>query len=88
MARETWVIGATGRSGRAVAGLLAATGTPLVLVGRDRRRLDEVAAPLDGARVVAGALDHVLAELTQRPPAVVVNTVGPFTATAVRVATA
>jgi short subunit dehydrogenase-like uncharacterized protein len=86
---EIWVLGATGRTGRAVAARLHAAGRPVVLVGRDRERLDGVAAGLDGApRVVAGSLDAVLAALPREAPAVVVNTVGPFTATAARVARA
>jgi short subunit dehydrogenase-like uncharacterized protein len=88
MADEIWVLGATGRTGRAVAARLHAAGATVVLAGRDRTRLDAVAAGLPGARVRVGSLEEVLARLSQEAPAVVVNTVGPFGETAVRVARA
>jgi len=86
MANEVWVLGATGRTGRAVARRLHDGGIPLVLVGRDRGRLEGVGAELDGApRLLAGSLVSTLAELAQDPAGVVVNTVGPFTTTASQV---
>ncbi len=85
MSDEIWVLGATGRTGRAVAARLHAAGHPVVLVGRDRERLADRAG---GARTVAGSLDEVLGELTRESPAAVVNTIGPFTVTAPRVARA
>ncbi len=89
MTNEVWVLGATGRTGRAVAARLHERGVPLVLVGRDRTRLDGVVAELGGApRLLAGTLTSALAALAQDAPAVVVNTVGPFTTTAVTVARA
>ncbi|CCH89145.1 protein of unknown function [Modestobacter italicus] len=84
MVSDIWVLGATGRTGRAVVARLAAAGAPVVPVGRDHTRL----TALGHARVVAGSLDEVLARLAQEAPAVVVNTVGPFDETAVRVARA
>jgi short subunit dehydrogenase-like uncharacterized protein len=76
---EIWVLGATGRCGRAIAGLLA--GQELVLVGRDPVRLGEVAAAT-GGRAVRGSSPEGIAEaLRTAAPAVVVNTVGPFTGT-------
>lgn len=89
MTDEIWVLGATGRTGRAVATRLHKAGTPVVLVGRDRERLGRVAAELGGApRLVMGSLDPVLSGLGTDAPAVVVNTIGPFTATALKVARA
>ena len=86
MSGEVWILGATGRVGRAVAARLHDDGVRLVLVGRHRERLDDVTAQIGGRpRLVVGALDEALAELGQDPPAVVVNTVGPFAATAARV---
>lgn len=89
---EVWVLGASGRTGRAIAARLHADGVPLVLFGRDRTRLQEVAEALDGApRLVVGLLDQAIAELARcgdRAPAVVVSTVGPFTTTALAVARA
>ncbi len=89
MTNEVWVLGATGRTGRAVATRLHEASVPLVLVGRDRDRLAGVVAELGGAlRLLAGTLNAALAELAQQAPAVVVNTVGPFTTTALHVARA
>jgi short subunit dehydrogenase-like uncharacterized protein len=86
MGGDVWVLGATGRTGRAIAARLAAAGLRPVLVGRDRARLDTVAAELDGdAGTVVGSLDSVLECLAAAAPAVVVNTIGPFTDTAPRV---
>lgn len=84
---EIWIVGATGRTGRGIAAELAARDASLVLVGRDRSRLRELAAGVGGeARiVVAPSVDAVATELARGTPAVVVNTVGPFTETASRV---
>jgi len=83
MSDEIWVLGATGRTGRAVAARLHEAGVRPVLVGRDRARLEAIAAELGGdPRIVVGALDAVLSRLAQEAPAVVVNTIGPFTETA------
>ncbi|SEG88627.1 Uncharacterized conserved protein [Actinacidiphila yanglinensis] len=101
---EIWILGATGRSGRAIATRLALANVPLTLVGRDSAGLDELAGTLGGAprtivldpagaararaggaggagaarRAVAGFAARIAAER----PAVVVNTIGPFTETA------
>lgn len=87
MMNQVWVLGATGRTGQAVAGRLHEAGVGLVLAGRDRARLESVGAELGGApRLVAGQLSSALTQLAADPPAVVVNTVGPFTSTALEVA--
>jgi short subunit dehydrogenase-like uncharacterized protein len=88
-----WIFGATGRTGRRIAALLAARGLPPVLVGRDATRLREAAGEAGGvggdARTVVAATPEEaarrLAEETAAggAPAVVVNTIGPFTSTAV-----
>jgi len=89
MTNEVWVLGATGRTGRAVATQLHERGVPLVLVGRNRARLEGVVAELGGApRLLVGSLTSALAALARQAPAVVVNTVGPFTTTALDVARA
>ncbi|WP_167104773.1 saccharopine dehydrogenase NADP-binding domain-containing protein [Mycobacterium sp. DL592] len=86
---EVWVLGATGRAGRMIAARLHAAGVSLVLVGRDQGRLERVAVEVGGApRLVVGELDETLARLAQDAPAVVVNTIGPFTTTATQVARA
>ena len=89
MDNEVWVLGATGRMGRAVARRLHEAGVSLVLVGRDRERLEGVAAELGGApRLMVGSFGSALAGLARDAPGVVVNTVGPFTSTGVEVARA
>ncbi|WP_329128998.1 saccharopine dehydrogenase NADP-binding domain-containing protein [Streptomyces sp. NBC_01476] len=87
---EIWILGATGRSGRAIAARLAASGAALVLVGRDAERLRELAATIGGTprTVVADSVGAVAARLAAAGPAVVVNTIGPFTGTAVPLARA
>ena len=78
---EAWILGATGRSGRAIVSALAGTSVTPVPAGRDAARL--AAAFPDAARTVAaGSLAAIAAEIGAQRPAVVVNTVGPFGATA------
>ncbi|MEV6302858.1 saccharopine dehydrogenase NADP-binding domain-containing protein [Actinoplanes sp. NPDC051861] len=80
---DVWVLGASGRAGAAIAVRLHGKDVPLVLVGRNRARLDAVAAGLDHKpRVLAASLEVALHELRSAEPSVVVNTVGPFTRTA------
>lgn len=79
---EVWVLGATGRTGRAVAARLAADGVPPVLVGRNRERLRQVGATLGLAEepkvVVAGTPGAIAAEVSRQRPAVVVNSLGDY----------
>ena len=133
MTDEVWILGGTGRSGRAIAAELERRGITPVLVGRDAGRLaraanDRLASaegdhPVDavddrspnavagdrhadavagdrvadvladdrmvdaaaGRRrrtVVAASLDDAAEQIRRQRPAVVINTVGPFTATA------
>ena len=87
MNNEVWVLGATGRTGRLIARRLHERGVSLVLIGRDRERLDHVVAEFGGApRLIVGSLESALAKLAEDAPGVVVNTVGPFTTTATEVA--
>lgn len=83
---EVWVLGATGRTGRAVAAKLAADGVPPVLVGRSRERLGQVAGALglgeDTKIVPAGTAGEIAAEVARQRPAVVVNTIGDYARTA------
>jgi len=76
MTDEVWVLGATGRTGRAITDKLHRSGVPLVLVGRDEARLSGLAAELGGSRVVAGSLTSTLSEVAASRPGVVVSTVG------------
>ena len=84
---EVWILGGTGRSGRAIAAELAGTGVAPVLVGRNAARLKEAAARAGAERtVVADSVEAMAAEIRRQRPAVVINTVGPFTATAATIA--
>ncbi|OLF16988.1 saccharopine dehydrogenase family protein [Actinophytocola xanthii] len=77
---EVWILGGAGRSGRAIAAELRERDIRPVLVGRDAGRLAGVA---EGDRVVvATSVDELAAEIGRQRPAVVVNTVGPFSRTA------
>jgi short subunit dehydrogenase-like uncharacterized protein len=77
---EIWILGATGRVGRGVVARLARTDATPVVVGRDRERLRRLG---EGLRtVVADGPDAVAAEIGRQRPAVVVNTIGPFSRTA------
>jgi short subunit dehydrogenase-like uncharacterized protein len=86
-AKEIWILGAAGRTGRAIAANLVAQQVPVVAVGRDRERLNALVAQLGplARAVVAGSLDATLAALREAGAAVVVNTIGPFADTAVPV---
>jgi len=84
---EIWVLGATGRTGKAIAKRVRDAGLTPVLVGRDRARLESFAAELGAVsgtapRLVVGTLDETLAELAVSQASVVVSTVGPFVTTA------
>ncbi len=89
---EIWILGATGRIGRAVAAHIAAAGATPVLVGRDAGRLREAAAGLgldaEPKIVVASGADAMAAEITRQRPAVVVNTIGNYAESAVMLARA
>ncbi|MFD7714023.1 saccharopine dehydrogenase NADP-binding domain-containing protein [Streptomyces sp. NPDC059786] len=82
MNAQTWVLGGTGRSGRAIAAELTRRGLSAVLVGRDTDRLRAAAQRTGGETLLAPSLDDAAAEIRRRRPGVVVNTVGPFTTTA------
>src|ERR1700689_1222897 len=82
MGTEVWILGGTGRSGRAIAAELVSRGISPVLVGRDAARLTEAAARAGhGRTVVAGSTEVMAAEIRRHRPAVVINTIGPFTVT-------
>jgi len=89
MGTEVWILGGTGRSGAAIAAELVSRGITPVLVGRDAARLKTAAARFgNGRTVVAGSVEAMAAEIRRQQPAVVINTVGPFGATAVPIASA
>jgi short subunit dehydrogenase-like uncharacterized protein len=86
-----WILGATGKGGRAIAReLVTADGADVVLVGRDHGRLTSVAESLGGHlhTQVASGLAELVTLIGTEKPAVVVNTIGPFGATTVPLARA
>ena len=84
-----WILGATGRVGRAVASKLAARGLQPVLVGRNGTALGQLAAQIGGNSVIeAATVETIIAKLDGVRPSVVINTIGPFAETAVRFARA
>lgn len=85
---DVWILGATGRVGRTVATRLVENNIIPVLVGRDRERLNQVAASLEKElrTVVAGSAKEIVNEIKRQQPAIVVNTIGPFTETAIPIA--
>jgi short subunit dehydrogenase-like uncharacterized protein len=86
---EVWILGATGRVGRAVAPRLAAQGLRSTVVGRDEERLRKAAGLGGEVRVVvAGTAERIAEEIARQRPAVVVNTIGQYAATAVTIARA
>ena len=88
--KEIWILGATGRCGRAAAAKLAAAGFPLALVGRDLGRLRALATTIgDELRIVVATSTSAMAEqIAQACPGVVINTIGPFGETAMPLARA
>ncbi len=83
-------MGATGRVGRGVAARIADAGGSPVLVGRDPQRLRVLAEGIGGgaSTVVASSNDQIVAEIRRHHPAVVLNTIGPFSETAAPIARA
>jgi len=79
---DVWVLGGTGRVGRGVADLLAAGGVDPVLVGRDAGRLRDTVGDRAWRTSVAADVEAVVAGIRESRPAVVLNTVGPFSRTA------
>ena len=79
---DVWILGGTGRVGRGVADALAANGVVPVLVGRDATRLQEAVGASGYRTFVAPTVEDAAAGIREARPAVVVNTIGPFTRTA------
>lgn len=88
--KEVWILGATGRVGRAVAARLIDNNIMPVLVGRDRERLSQLAASFDKElrTLVAGSPGEIATEVRQQQPGLVINTIGPFTETTIPIARA
>jgi short subunit dehydrogenase-like uncharacterized protein len=88
--KAIWVFGATGLSGRGVARELVDSGAEVVLVGRDQHKLSSVSESVGGSartRVVAD-LAELIRQVHVEKPGVVVNAVGPYSATTLPLARA
>ncbi|KJL48271.1 Saccharopine dehydrogenase [Microbacterium hydrocarbonoxydans] len=87
---EIWVLGASGRIGRAVTADLAAQGLAPVLVGRGRdgESLRTRAAELGTRAVIVESVDDIVAEIVRQRPAVVFNGIGDYAETATVIARA
>lgn len=83
-----WVLGATGRVGRAVTTRLLDQGETVVLVGRESERLREMAANSGLRVVIADTADRIAAAIEDERPAVVINTIGDYAASATTIARA
>jgi short subunit dehydrogenase-like uncharacterized protein len=75
-----WILGATGKGGRAIASELIGNDADVVLVGRDPDRLATVAASLGGQNctILSPGPVELVALIAAERPTVVVNTIGPF----------
>lgn len=88
---EIWLLGATGRTGKAIGSRLAAAGRAPVLVGRDAARLQSAGAAMgiDEPRlVVADSAAGIAQEIRAQKPLVVVNTIGGYAETGSTIARA
>ncbi|MDR3660985.1 MAG: saccharopine dehydrogenase NADP-binding domain-containing protein, partial [Mycobacterium sp.] len=78
--KTIWVLGATGKGGRAITSELIGSAADVVLVGRDHDRLTAAAAGLgrQNRTVVATGPAELATLIAAETPSVVVNTIGPF----------
>jgi len=83
-----WVLGATGRVGRAVTTRLLDRGESVVLVGRESERLREIAANTGLRVVIADTAARIAAAIQKERPAVVINTIGDYAESATTIARA
>ncbi|MDY7089550.1 MAG: hypothetical protein SYR96_31140 [Actinomycetota bacterium] len=81
MSEQVWILGATGRIGRTVAAGLTEHGIEPVRVGRNPEAMP-------AGSLVVRDMAEIAAEIARRRPAVVVNAVGDYAATALTVARA
>jgi short subunit dehydrogenase-like uncharacterized protein len=82
MSSKLLVYGATGFLGGHIARTAVGSGLPIILAGRDRARLDPLAAELGAERRVFGLADGRAIEGALAGVAVVLNSAGPFKHTA------
>ncbi len=90
LTKDVWILGATGRVGRAMTTRLIESNIVPVLIGRDRERLNQLTANFDKELqiLVASSPEEIAAEIRRQRPALVVNTIGPFTETTALIARA
>lgn len=81
MSDDVWILGGAGRSGRKIAAALRERDIEPVLLGRNADRLAEADGD-SGRTLVAHSIGEMTAEIRRQHPAVVINTIAPFTETA------
>ena len=91
--RETndiWILGAAGRSGRAIAAELAKMDLLMTFVGRDSATMTQAAQALnlEVGIVAATTIEEMAAAIARAKPRVVINTIGPFSKTAIAIVNA
>lgn len=77
-ARRVALIGATGFTGRLVAGELAGRATPCVLAARNRARLDRLAGEVGGTTAEVDVTDPASLRRLIHPGDAIINCAGPF----------
>jgi hypothetical protein len=85
-----WILGAAGRSGRAIAVELARKGLSMTFVGRNAEILEQTAGALNikVGIVTASTIEDMAAAISLGKPRVVINTIGPFSRTAIAIVSA
>jgi short subunit dehydrogenase-like uncharacterized protein len=89
-ANDIWILGGAGRSGRAIAAVMAAMGLSMTVVGRNAETLEQAVQGLDveAGIVVASTIEDIAAAIARVKPRVVINTIGPFATTAIAIVNA
>ena len=87
---DIWILGAAGRSGRAIAAELAKKGLLMTFVGRNAETLKQTAEDLniEVSIVTAGTIEEMAAAILRGKPRIVINTIGPFARTAIAIVSA
>lgn len=88
MTNDVWVLGATGRTGEAIARELTERGIVPMLVGRSREKLDAASRTSGSRTLIATSPTEMAVAIRREHPAVVINTIGPFRQTADELASA
>ena len=90
MTNDIWILGAAGRSGRAIAVELAKKGLAMTFVGRNVATLKQAAGDLkiEVGIVAASTIEDMAAAISRGKPRIVINTIGPFARTAMAIVNA